>query len=146
MRLVFDDLALADLEGIYNWIATGNPAAAFGVVERLFESIEHLARFPNMGHVGRDERTLEWVVPRLPYIVVYEILADATKSFLRRSCTAHERGTVRNSHGAKCGSVILRCERGTREPRRMTVNARAVAPGSSPGQALRGAPTARTSG
>jgi len=76
VRLVFDDLALADLEGIYNWIATGNPAAAFGVVERLFESVEHLARFPNMGHVGRDERTLEWVVPRLPYIVVYEIRAE----------------------------------------------------------------------
>jgi toxin ParE1/3/4 len=26
-----------------------------------------------MGHAGRDEGTFEWVVPRLPYIVVYEI-------------------------------------------------------------------------
>jgi toxin ParE1/3/4 len=76
VKLVFDDRALADLEGIYNWIAKDNPKAAFVVVERLFESIEHLARFPHMGHAGRDERTLEWVVPRLPYIVVYEIRAD----------------------------------------------------------------------
>lgn len=73
MRLVFDDLALADLEGIYNWIAKDNPKAAFAVVERLFESAEHLATFPRMGHVGRDEGTFEWVVPKLPYIVVYEI-------------------------------------------------------------------------
>ena len=26
-----------------------------------------------MGHVGRDAGTHEWVVPRLPYIVVYEV-------------------------------------------------------------------------
>lgn len=73
MKLVFDDLALADLESIYNWIARDNPKAALAVVERLFESVEHLARFPHMGHGGRDARTFEWVVPRLPYIVVYEI-------------------------------------------------------------------------
>jgi toxin ParE1/3/4 len=76
VKLVFDDLALADLEGIYNWIAKDNPKAAFAVVERLFESVEHLAAFPHMGHGGRDEGTYEWVVPRLPYIVVYEIHAE----------------------------------------------------------------------
>lgn len=73
MKLVFDDLALADLENIYDWIARDNPRAAKVVVERLFASIEHLARFPHMGRYGRDEGTFEWVVPRLPYIVVYEI-------------------------------------------------------------------------
>jgi hypothetical protein len=26
-----------------------------------------------MGHIGRDPETFEWVVPRLPYVVVYEI-------------------------------------------------------------------------
>jgi plasmid stabilization system protein ParE len=26
-----------------------------------------------MGHVGHDPGTFEWVVPRLPYIVVYEV-------------------------------------------------------------------------
>jgi plasmid stabilization system protein ParE len=46
------------------------------VVERLFESIEHLITFPRMGHVGRDDATLEWVVPQLPYIVVYEMLPE----------------------------------------------------------------------
>ena len=71
MKLVFDEAALADLEGIYNWIAQDNPPAAKAVVERVFASTEHLATFPQMGHTGRDEGTLEWVVPRLPYIVVY---------------------------------------------------------------------------
>jgi len=26
-----------------------------------------------MGHIGHDPDTFEWVVPRLPYIVVYEV-------------------------------------------------------------------------
>jgi addiction module RelE/StbE family toxin len=76
VKLVFDGLALADLEGIYTWIAKDNPTAAKAVVERVFESIEHLAAFPHMGHAGRDEGTHEWVVPRLPYIVIYEIHAE----------------------------------------------------------------------
>jgi toxin ParE1/3/4 len=73
MKLVFDDQALADLEGIFDWIAKDNPAAARAVVDRLFSSTELLTSFPFMGHAGRDPGTLEWVVPRLPYIVVYEV-------------------------------------------------------------------------
>lgn len=42
MKLIFDDLALSDLEGIFNWIAKDNPTAAKAVVERIFSSVEHL--------------------------------------------------------------------------------------------------------
>lgn len=72
MHLVFDDQAIADLEGIYGWIANDSPAAAKNVVERLFSSIEMLVSFPRMGHAGHVPGTFEWVVPRLPYIVVYQ--------------------------------------------------------------------------
>ncbi|GLH79680.1 hypothetical protein SSBR45G_45890 [Bradyrhizobium sp. SSBR45G] len=73
MKLVFDDQALADIESIYDWISQDSPAAAKAVVDRLFGSIELLISFPLIGHAGRDPGTLEWVVPRLPYIVVYEL-------------------------------------------------------------------------
>jgi len=73
MKLVFDDQALADLENIYSWIAQDSPSAAKTVVDRLFSSTELLISFPFMGHVGDDPGTFEWVVPRLPYIVVYEV-------------------------------------------------------------------------
>jgi len=76
MKLVFDDRALADLEGIYRWIAQDSPRAAKAVVDRIFASTELLASFPYMGRAGRDEGTREWVVPRLPYIVVYEVHED----------------------------------------------------------------------
>ena len=73
MELVFDDQAIADLEGIFNWIAQDNPAAARKVTDRLFESIQLLTSFPSMGHAGHSVGTYEWVVPRLPYIVVYQV-------------------------------------------------------------------------
>jgi toxin ParE1/3/4 len=73
MKLVFDDQAIADLENIFAWIAQDSPATAKTVIDRLFSSIELLMSFPMIGHVGRDPETYEWVVPRLPYIVVYEI-------------------------------------------------------------------------
>ena len=73
MELIWDDEALADLEDIFNWIAQDSPAAAKTVVDRLFSSAELLIDFPFMGHVGREPDTFEWAVPKLPYIVVYEV-------------------------------------------------------------------------
>ena len=73
MKLVFDDQALADLEGIFEWIAQDSPFNAKIVVDRLFSSIELLSSFPFMGRIGHDPDTFEWVVPRLPYIVAYEV-------------------------------------------------------------------------
>ncbi|HEY4988082.1 MAG TPA: type II toxin-antitoxin system RelE/ParE family toxin [Bradyrhizobium sp.] len=73
MKLVFDDQALADLERIFSWIAQDSPSNAKAVIDRLFSSAELLISFPLIGHVGRVRGTFEWVVPRLPYIVVYEV-------------------------------------------------------------------------
>jgi plasmid stabilization system protein ParE len=73
MELVFDDRAIADIENVFDWIAQDSPATAKVVTDRLFSSIEILISFPFIGHVGQDPDTLEWVVPRLPYVVVYEV-------------------------------------------------------------------------
>ena len=80
MELVFDDQAIIDIEGIFSWIAQDSPATAKIVTERLFGSIELLISFPFIGHVGHDPETLEWVVPRLPYVVVYEV--DRAREFV----------------------------------------------------------------
>jgi toxin ParE1/3/4 len=78
MRLVFNQNALADIRDIYAWISYDSPAAAARVVMRLYRSIERLPIFPGLGHPGTDPGTRDWVVPRLPYLVVYEVrpLAD----------------------------------------------------------------------
>lgn len=73
MKLVFDAKAISDIENIHRWIAHDSLAVATAVVERLMSSIERLSSFPQMGREGLDTGTREWVVPRLPYIVVYEL-------------------------------------------------------------------------
>ena len=59
-RLIWTEPALADLEAIAEYIALDNPAAASRLVERVFESVERLERFPTSG-----KRPPE--MPRLPY-------------------------------------------------------------------------------
>lgn len=73
MRVVFDAKAVEDLEGIHDWIAKDNPPVARAVVGRILASAERLGIFPEMARAGRVEGTREWVVPRLPYIVVYKL-------------------------------------------------------------------------
>lgn len=73
MKPIIRDSAFADLERISAWIAHDRPMAAARVVEFILQNIERLARFPLMGHPGKVGGTLEWVVPALPYIVVYTV-------------------------------------------------------------------------
>ena len=68
--------ALADIEFIFRWIEQDRPEAARHVVERIFAGIERLTEFPEIGRIGRASGTREWLIPRLPYMVVYEAEHD----------------------------------------------------------------------
>jgi toxin ParE1/3/4 len=73
MKAIVRESAYADLERIRTWIENDRPVAARRVIDLILENIERLARFPLMGRAGRVAGTLEWVVPSLPYIVVYTV-------------------------------------------------------------------------
>ena len=73
MRVIIREAAYDDLDRIYAWIAKDRPRSADSVIDRILESAERLGHFPYMGHVGRVPGTYEWVVPALPYIIVYTI-------------------------------------------------------------------------
>jgi plasmid stabilization system protein ParE len=77
LKVFVQDSAYADLERIYRWIAHENPRAADRVVQTIGENMERLGVFPRIGHAGSTLGTLEWVIPRLPYIVVYKFDDDA---------------------------------------------------------------------
>jgi toxin ParE1/3/4 len=72
-RLIWTAPALADLDAIADYIALDNPAAACGLVERVFESVERLERFPTSG-----KRPPE--MPRSPY---REIVVTPCRVFYR---------------------------------------------------------------
>jgi toxin ParE1/3/4 len=73
MKVVFDPRAVEDLEHIHDFIASDSPLNADAVVDRILSSIEKLAEFPSMARAGQVEGTREWVVPRLPYVIVYRV-------------------------------------------------------------------------
>jgi toxin ParE1/3/4 len=76
MRIVFDDEALDDLQGIFRWVAKDNPGAAARIIARIFDKAERLASpgLANMGRPGLDAGTRELI--EYPYIIIYEVHED----------------------------------------------------------------------
>ncbi|HEY5207801.1 MAG TPA: type II toxin-antitoxin system RelE/ParE family toxin [Roseiarcus sp.] len=68
--------ALADLEGIGDFIARDNPAAAKRIVVGVVASVDALRDHPNLGRPGRLTGTRELVVSGTPYLVPYRALGD----------------------------------------------------------------------
>jgi toxin ParE1/3/4 len=73
VRVIIREAAYGDLERIYAWIEKERPRSADAVLSRILESVDRLGHFPHMGHLGKTSATYEWVVPGLPYILVYEV-------------------------------------------------------------------------
>ena len=68
--------AQADIEAAFADIAQDSPRAARAVVERILTSLESLPEHPGMGRTGRVPGTRELVIPRTPYVAVYEETAQ----------------------------------------------------------------------
>jgi toxin ParE1/3/4 len=82
MRVRFSAAAIADIEAIRIYIAADNPQAAERVVERIADVVELLRDFPKLGHKGTIPGTLEISVPRLPYLIVYQMGAAASEELI----------------------------------------------------------------
>jgi len=61
------------------YIAERNPQAALDMADAIRVATGRLADQPRMGRPGRISGTRELVVPRTPYIVIYQIEADIVR-------------------------------------------------------------------
>ncbi len=77
MRVTYASAARRDLDAIVDYISLEDRAAAERVFYAISDSVDRLRDHPNMGHVGRVPDTRELSVTGLPYIVVYEVSAEA---------------------------------------------------------------------
>ncbi|MGH6985067.1 MAG: type II toxin-antitoxin system RelE/ParE family toxin [Stellaceae bacterium] len=73
LALRFSARARSQLLAIHEYIEQRNPAAAVRVGADIHKAAEVLRYFPYSGRPGRAPGTREWVVRRLPYVLVYEI-------------------------------------------------------------------------
>ena len=76
MRVRWTVPAANQLQQIFEYIASGNPAAAARVVRRIRNSIHQTARMPKSGKIGRVTGTREIVVPGTSYLVAYRIVEE----------------------------------------------------------------------
>lgn len=79
MEIRWLEAALGDLEAAHGYIATDDPAAAAHVYESIIDEVETLAQLPRRGRAGRVGGTRELVIARTPYIVVYQVKAEAVE-------------------------------------------------------------------
>ena len=79
MNVTFTKAAQADIAEIHRYIAWENPAAASNVVAAIERATTRLSIFPLSGRIGAVETTRELVIPKLPFIAVYQITTDAVE-------------------------------------------------------------------
>jgi len=85
LRLRFTPGSLTNVSDIRAYIARERPHVAELVRGRILESIALLQTVPRLGHRGRKQGTYEFVVPGLPYIIVYRIdIGDADELVILR--------------------------------------------------------------
>lgn len=73
MQIRWLEFAVSDLDGLYEYIAENNPAAAKDVAKRILRSVKYLNLQPGIGRPGRISGTRELVIPGTPYIIPYRI-------------------------------------------------------------------------
>jgi toxin ParE1/3/4 len=71
VRVLWEEGALRDLVGIFEYIAQDNPAAAAETSEQITEAVAQLRETPGLGRPGRVPNTRELMVPGTPYLVPY---------------------------------------------------------------------------
>ena len=72
-RLIWTEPALSDLEAVADYIALDNSAAAARLVQRVFENVERLERFPRSGKCP----------PELPQSPYREVVVSPCRIFYR---------------------------------------------------------------
>ena len=79
MNVLFTQSARADIAAIFEFISRDNRIAAQQVVAAIERATDRLAQFPLSGRVGGVPATRELVVPRLPFIVVYQVTSTSVE-------------------------------------------------------------------
>ncbi len=87
MKILWLPAAAQALDREYEYLSARNPQAARTVFARIVALVRRLADFPHSGRPGQIAGTRELVIPGLPYVVIYRVNADRSKSsafFIRR--------------------------------------------------------------
>ena len=75
MKIIWTEKAAGELEQIDHFIRADKPDAATRVTNIIYDAIMHLPQFPFRGRL-RADASFAYVLPTVPYIVLYEVIDD----------------------------------------------------------------------
>jgi len=73
VKVEWSSHALFDLKSSKEYIAKNNKPASVKVIKRIKRKSLTLSTYPLSGRVGRVDGTMELVVNKTPYIIIYEV-------------------------------------------------------------------------
>jgi addiction module RelE/StbE family toxin len=79
VKLEWSVFALADRNGIFDFIEADSPRSAIKVDSAIEAQAERLVDFPESGRPGRITGTREVVVAQLPYVIAYRVTSDQVR-------------------------------------------------------------------
>lgn len=79
MIIVWLPHAIKDRDAQIDNIAEDNPRAALFLGDKIHEQVDQLLDHPEIGRLGRVERTRELVISSTPFIVVYRYKSRAKR-------------------------------------------------------------------
>jgi plasmid stabilization system protein ParE len=79
MKAIWSAAAVRNLQEAIGYLQGESSAGAVTIRRRILATVRRLEQMPNSGKTGRVDGTREAVVPRSPYIVVYEVSAQEVK-------------------------------------------------------------------
>jgi toxin ParE1/3/4 len=79
LRVRFSKRALAQMDGIFAYIAKDNPVAADSVVERIHSVSLLLGEYPYIGHTTVRESIRILAVTPYPYLLFYSVIPSRSE-------------------------------------------------------------------
>jgi toxin ParE1/3/4 len=73
MKVLWSAASVRHLQEVLEYLQGESSAGAITIRRRILGTARRLGQMPYSGRVGRIDGTREAVVPRSPYIVVYEV-------------------------------------------------------------------------
>jgi toxin ParE1/3/4 len=79
MKVIWSASAVRHLQEAVEYIQAESAGGATATRRRILETVVRIGQMPHSGRAGRVDGTREAVVPRSPYIVVYQYSAQAVE-------------------------------------------------------------------
>ncbi len=74
MEVKFTTRVIGDVDIIYEYLSRDDECVAKSVLMQIEKIIDYIKEFPELGKNGDLKNTREIIVPKLPFVIVYEVV------------------------------------------------------------------------